>query len=685
MEIVSKYKLDKEQSFDRVIGHIEEAGDFHAEKNTIGNRNYAFYKGIQWTRNELLAHEKQFRYAYVFNEIQNKIDHMIGTQTQTRLDSKSVPREKGDEAVAELITNLIKWSEQTNNLEYTETDVFTSQLIRGAGASVIKWKKEDIQYGYPCIEKVPITELLWDRNSKNIDLSDCRWMARIQYITKMDAMEMYPQYSNDIENASLRDITLTGYDCYTRWNNSRYGTDYQELKSSRLEDEGLIPLIEHYEKVKVYKYIVADGIQNKTYEFDSKKQAKSFYEGMKSEYASQGQILINSDGESAIAMDRIIKSQVVQTICIGHISVYHNWTALDSLPYDIAFCFFDNGDYWSYVDILIDPQILVNRYFSQWDYILGSSSKNALTVMESLLKKGFTIEDLRREISKTVTVIPVNQHGAINPLPNQQVNPELFQGIQYAIGRMNDYVGGRNVMGLQENAAESGRAVNARTEQAGISRLPLFDRLRLWRQSLTYKIVWYIKNFMPIGQVVRVVGLENELNYYKIEEELLDTIREIKIDIIVDEANKSDTVNERYFTIIKELAAQTQFPPEILSPMMIEFSNLPQTKKDKLLSMFEFYKEYQQKQMAMQEEQKMQKEVDSSIKKKKMRDQLKMDDDLLQQEQEVELKRKNIKEKLEELDAMQKEYDVRKMQMPSLQSGGDKKDLNNVSIYNAQL
>ena len=46
--------------------------------------------GQQWTELEEEAHYQQGREPFVFNEIQHKVDHLVGTQTQTRLDIKTV-------------------------------------------------------------------------------------------------------------------------------------------------------------------------------------------------------------------------------------------------------------------------------------------------------------------------------------------------------------------------------------------------------------------------------------------------------------------------------------------------------------------------------------------------------------------------------------------------------------------
>jgi hypothetical protein len=161
-----------------------------------------------------------------------------------------------------------------------------------------------------------------------------------------------------------------------------------------------------------------------------------------------------------------------------------------------------DGKWWSVVDGMISEQDLVNRTFSTFEHILGSSAKNPVLVQESLLKKGFGIEHVREELSKITPVLSVMNTTAIQTLTMPQVNPQLFNIIQFAISRMTEKAGGREQLGIQESAAASGLAGRQRAEQGGLGRLPGFDRLKLWRKEITYDMVWYLKNFLTIYALI---------------------------------------------------------------------------------------------------------------------------------------------------------------------------------------
>ncbi len=646
---------DANNIYYRVINNIKSTTEFFYQKYRRRVLCYDYYKGKQWTQQEIDLHYEQNRLPVVFNEIQPKVDHLVGTETQTRMDTRILPREKGDEAAAQLLNFIIKWCEQINQIEYIQTEVFRDMAVGGASCVVIRWRSEDIEYGYPAIEKVPINEMFWDFSALKPDLSDARWMARVSNKTKYEAAEIFPEFRNVIYNSSTNDNTPIQI-----INADHRNLAINNLKTSNNIQNEIVQIIEYYERKKIYVYLVVDEIKNDSVSFTYEKDANNFYNALINEYVKQNEDIENPDGTQRVYIVTLSKDIITQTIIIGDQVVSHNDLDISDFPYVIGFAYYNEGDFWSFVDQLIDPQILVNRFFSQWDYQLGLSPKNFITVISSMLKKGWSEEDLRREISKTMSVIPVINHGAVNIQEGPRITPELFHGINFAIQRMNDYAGGRNLLGLQENAAESGRAVIARAEQGGIGRLPLFDALKLWRKCVTERFIYLIKNVMPPNQILRITGIDEEVEFVQLDDQIMKTLRELRYDIEIDEAEKSATMKERNFIQLKELFSIVQMPPEILVPMMIEYSALPKSKKREILDQMQFYQEYVAMKAQKEKEEKLTQEVKDSLFKKKLKDELTLTEKLDEIAEKIKKKQKSIKTKLEDIEQIKQEMEEKK-------------------------
>jgi hypothetical protein len=638
-DIAKNYaSADKRRSI--VYADLERHGSIFEAKQRTGRRNVDWYASRQWTDEEKEAHYRQRRHPFVFNEIQHKIDHLIGTQTQTRMDIKAIAREKGDEPAAGLLTAIIKWVEQINAIEHIETQVFTDGLLKGIGAAVVRWELEDFVYGYPVVEKVPMNQLYWDLSAKSVDLKDARWMARVQRLQRGVIYELFPQHIETVRTAATFDTSNT-YPSVLKVRSKLEDEIENNHSSSWSEDDReYVDLIEHYERLRIKQYVIIDDIAGRIVRYDDKREAEDFYNGLIDGYVSEGKALMMADGTLRVVLTSTTVDKMLQTIMVGDAVLENVLTDLADFPFIVFFSYFSDGDFWSFADSLIDPQYLVNRFFSQWDYTLGASHKNMVTVQEALLPRGWDIEAVRQEISRTAPVIPVMNHGAIQPHSNNPVNPELFQGIMFGIGRMNDYAGGRNALGLQENAAESGRAVMARAEQGGLARLPLFDKLRLWRQNLSYRLIWWIKNYMSPQQIVRIIGNDPTIQLRDIDDLVLNGLREIKTDIVVDEATKSESIRERQFLQMVQYMQTVQLPPEIASNILLELSELPESKKAEIKSQMQFYMQYQQQQQQSQHEQKLQREAEDAVKRKSIREQLDRSDELKAAEEQVKKQQK---------------------------------------------
>jgi hypothetical protein len=363
---------------------------------------------------------------------------------------------------------------------------------------------------------------------------------------------------------------------------------------------------------------------------------------------------------------------VWQTIKIGTKIFSHVPIALPDFPYVIYFAYFLDGYYWGFVENMKSPQIFMNRLVSQMEFQLGSSTKNLLTVIPDMLFDR-NVEKIRRELSKTAPLVAVKSHEALHAWANTPINPEYFNLVNFSIGRMNDYLGGKNFTGLQENANESGRAVVARAEQGGLGKLPLFDRLRLWRKNITWRIVWFAKNFMPPGQIIRIIGKDEDIQYLNIDDGLLDSLQEVKIDVEVEEAVKSDTMNERYFGLLKEaFSVMPGVPDEIKAEIMLQYLPIPQSKKREIGDMIDFYKAYQQQKNAQQHQEQLTQEVQDSITKRAIKEQIDSAQQLQQQTQQADKTERSLKTKLDSIEKLQDQVKEQNAGLEDLTASADK-------------
>lgn len=608
---------DAEEARQRVWSNIGLVVPFFRERYERGMLNYAFYRGQQWTPEEERMIRQQFRYPYVFNEIFQKIDFLRGMQIQTRMDVQLLARESWMAPLVNILDRVYKLVESLNSMEFVESDVFQDAIVYGVGWYRVSWSNEDVPVGIPRIERVPPYDVIWDINAVERDLSDAMWLARVTWYTRQELSEMLPEFSEVIRNVP---------DELGRWGVGLVELPYfpliRGLSSpipSLIRDNPLltmVPFVEYYEKLVTRRWVVCDKYRGDSVEFDDYKEAESYWRGKVDEYAESGEVLSDETGAPMVYIEEFRRTRYVQTLMIGSEVVSSEEVDVPAYPYVPMFAYFANGDWWSVVDNLRDPQVFVNRFLSEWDYQLGTAAKNPVTVVETQLKRGYTVEEVRAELSRRSPVIPVISHQAIQFHPSQHPLPELFQGVGFGIARMEAYMGGRNALGLAEHAGESGRAVMMRSELGGTMRLPLFDNLRYARMRVAEQVVWYLQNFADLEKLI-LMATQNvvpELNE-AVDRGVIDTLREIRVHIVVDEARHSATQQERMFTLLKEYFATVGAPPEVAMPLLLKYSPLPERDKEEILAMMDFYKEYMTQKAELARRAKMERQAREQVEK----------------------------------------------------------------------
>lgn len=600
---------------------IEQAWLAFAPRNAKSRRNMYFCQVEQWNEEDRISIEIQNRIPYILDQIGSKINHLIGTQQSTRLDASVLAMERGDEAAASQLSKMVKWGEQMNRIEDIESTIFRDAAVKAAGVSQVRWKMKDIVNGYPSVEHIPLWQMVWDLATTEVDGSDIRWMARLQVQRQSSWIEQYPEYKDEIEMANVSYGNVVGSSCFN-------GIDIYDIMTERQYKEtqsfgtmesigrgGFLVGVEYYERNIVTDYVVVDAIKDEMLPFEDESEAYSYAEGLKEGYSQGGVLLMDERGNDLVYVSEVTKDCFYQTLIFGDKIAHKIEVDIPDFPYQIAYAYFDEGNYWSPVDSLIDPQILYNRLISEWDNQLGRANKDLATVVVPMLDN-LTLDDVNASRSITGATIPVKDQNAIKIHQNLPASPDIPNMLNTAAEFMTTNVGGNNALGLQENAAESGKAVQYRQQAAGTAKLPLFDNLKRWRRKVTEMMVWYMKNYLDEAQVLRIKGKNGQtVEYIELDTGILDTIREMRTDILISEQSDTETSKQMQFATMMEVfkVAGDTIPAELKLMMMIKMGDMDTEIKEELLSGIEFYQSYQQQKMAMAEDEKLVSEVEKVV------------------------------------------------------------------------
>lgn len=578
-------------------------------------QNSDFIRLQQYSQKQLLKMDEQKRVPYVLDYLNSAMNTFQGIQRDRRTEIFYYGVESGDEVKAEVLNAVKDATLQQNNFIYKESDVFQDGLIQKVGAVEFEWSREKNKNGALNIIVVPPRQLMWDLNGNEFDKTDCTWISRHRLYGKRELKNKYPEKTDIIDKMpAINDIDLGVFD------DLRFPEGY--LDSLLDIDLGMIAMIEFWEKKYELRWFIQDkesGLVRDLY-YDSKKEAQAAVkeEKQKTEATFTEQGVIAPEVNVEVFSDTfpvIVKSETAHDVAF----VEEETQKEPFYPLSIYHPFWVDRDWYSPLDIVKDGQRYHNKMFSMADHWIGTASKGTILTDS---KNPDEVNRVKEAIGGLGGVITVEDVEAYKEFKAEGPNPQIFGLMDKAENQIHANSGGRNFQGQKETASESGIAVRQRIEQGGLSGFIIYDNLRRWKMDVGSKIAWYLTTNLTYADTVRIEGEElvqetmqkfqsvNQGNwfranpfrpgvgYLKVNTEGKNTIENLKVDTIVDEARWSVSKNQ---SILQEISVAMQsnpnlaqtFPPEV----MVHFMNLPFSLKQQALQRI---KELEQMQQALQ-------------------------------------------------------------------------------------
>jgi len=206
---------------------------------------------------------------------------------------------------------------------------------------------------------------------------------------------------------------------------------------------------------------------------------------------------------------------------------------------------------------------VVARYKDLQDEINKRRSKalHMLSVNQIVAEEGALsdVDKSRKEAAKPDGVVIYNQGFALEIQRNTELATGQFQLLQDAMSSLS--VTGPNEALRGQAATESGRAQEIAAQGGQIQVGILFDGIRHW-QSRVMRAVWNrVRQFWTAEQWIRVTD-DERMRWVKIDP---STIAQLDVDIMIDEAPDTLTLQQEQWTQLTELAGRgIAIPPDVL-------------------------------------------------------------------------------------------------------------------------
>ncbi len=536
-----------------IIKHINEC--FNESKNSFSalrqamGEDHDFYNSKQWKSGDLRKFQERGAIPITINVIKKHVDVMVGLRIQSSPDLRAFPVEGGDEYIGEVLTAMLKWIWDSENVPYKSNYAYKDVLIGGLGwlHTYIDFDNDYVSGDIKVSNESPFN-IYPDPHFTNIDLSDCGYIIRFKQVDKDVLKNIYPEYASDI---SLE--VKTGDTSDTKFNNIS-------------NDRGkIITVKEFWHKDSELKTYVLDR-----YNPTRKKRWTGTSEELGDFLFQNPDYVAIEKMEEVIKLSTLIgKNTLIDTI-------ENPYCSNNKFPFFPAFGFYDyTEEDWEekvsgIVRSLKDPQREKNARRSA---MMKTTQKMPLGGY--IADKG-SIDDINpyRNAGGEVTFLfkkpgrEVKQMSQPS-LPASEVQLEgMFSNDINSVGINPD------MLGMIDSRSESGKVIQLRQKQGFAGVAEIGNNFNMMQKAIGLQIIDMMLEHFEDAKFKRILGQDIELD----SERLKEAREGVRYDIDVDEVGNSPTYRHATFAKLMEMQ---QYGVQVPFDLLIDFADIPNKAKQK--------------------------------------------------------------------------------------------------------
>lgn len=541
----------------RIKDSRRQLADWRAE----ARGDYDFVSSRQWDEADLAKLREEERPALTFNRAEVFIDAVVGNEINARLEAKFLPRGMTpDVQVAEILNATSDWVRDSCNAEQEEQDAIRDMAICGVGVVGTRMDYEEDADGKILKERLDPLMCGWDPSAKKQCLEDRQYDWYQQWVDKQTAMKMWPDAEFTQEEGVWEKDTDPGLNDPGTWYSGADEKDQADRKNQ--------VLITHYECWKRQEYVKAlDPASGKIVEMDLDrfKKVKSAYKGDLQSVRLTRKVYYRA----FLAGDEVLEYTKSPVQCFTRQFITGKRDR-------------NRNRWYGLTRVMKDPQKWANKFLSTILSIIASNAKGGVFYESNVFVDQRKAEDAW---ATAAPLIEVSEGALSQGKLKERTPPPIPAGLERLMLFSFDslpFVTGINLEALGLADRQQAGVLEAQRRKAAFGILaPLLEGIRRFRKNDAKVTYEFIREFIPDGTMIRVVGDQGDVKYVPLVKDAMTG----KYDISVDEAPESPDFKEKTWEIMTQILPILMKSGYPIPPEIWKFSPLPSTISEKWVQM----------------------------------------------------------------------------------------------------
>lgn len=602
-------ELDDEDLFNLLkswyINDMKANSPWYSEART----DFAFEAGDQISAEEEAQYKADERIHVSMNRIKPTVDVICGMEVTNRQEVQFIPRttvaalpqvdpktgqqipqkpSDDDSEQTEGYTEVARWARDNCDAEDEESDSFRDTVICGMGWTSTEMDYDSDPEGKIVIDRLDPLEMGWDSTSTKRNLDDAKRFSRTKRdISAYDARESFPGKDlTDLHAGWAFEARLDeGYD-----HDRELARSYKNKNVDNEQRKSVTMVIMQWCEVHTaYETInPADG-QAITIDKDQLKEAKKAAE-------MAGIQLTYREAKQKIWMQATLGSKLLkkEEAPCKHSSSFRCITGYRDR---------NKRQWYGIVRPMRDPQKWANKFFSVALEQIATSGKGLMAEIGSFVDD----KKAEREWAKTGNIAWMKPGGMQRVMPKPQ--PPMLTGLadlmSLSLQSIRDVTGvNQETIGMADR--DQAASLEYQRRQAGVTILAaFFDNLRRYRKEQGRVLLYFIKNYISDGRIIRILGETGPKFIQLIQTD------DAQYDIIVDQAASSPNQKEAAWTVMQPILPimlDKGAPPEVMLEIL-KASPLPTSAVSRIERAYKRSEEQKSQQGPSLQEQQMQADI----------------------------------------------------------------------------